>query len=51
MNCNEFYEQNILSLYLPVNTDKNISSVYTERITVQKEEIKRPEKYNDVSFI
>jgi hypothetical protein len=41
VNCNEIYKQNIISLYPPVNTDKNISSVYTERITVEKEEIKK----------
>ena len=36
VDCNEFYRHDIPSLYSLVNTDKNISSVYTEGITVGK---------------
>jgi hypothetical protein len=32
------------SLYLSVNADENISSVYTERITVRKEAMKKKQK-------
>jgi hypothetical protein len=35
------YRQNSLSLYPSINTDKNISSVYTERITMEKKRIKK----------
>ena len=32
----EFYQRNNLSLYLSVNTDKNISSIYNKGSTVKK---------------
>jgi hypothetical protein len=41
----------MLSLYLSVNADENISSVYTWGITVRKEAMKKNKKYNDVSFL
>jgi len=44
VDCNEFYRHDIPSLYLLVNTDKNISSVYTEGITVGKKEIQKSQK-------
>jgi hypothetical protein len=31
-----------------VDTNKNISSVYTEGIAVEKEGIKKPEKYDNM---
>jgi hypothetical protein len=46
IDCDELYRQNSLLLYLSVNTDKNILSVYTDRIIVKKEGIK-----NDMSYI
>jgi len=36
VDCNEFYRQNIISLYTLVNTDRTIPSVYAKRITVEK---------------
>jgi hypothetical protein len=48
VDCGEFYPHNFPSLYLLVNTNENISSVYAERIVVGKEEIKKPEKYDDM---
>jgi hypothetical protein len=36
IDCSEFYQQNILSLYPSVNTDRTIPLVYTERITMGK---------------
>jgi hypothetical protein len=41
VDCNKFYQQNISSLYSSVNTDGTIFLVYTERITVGKEGIKK----------
>jgi hypothetical protein len=44
----EFYVKNFPLIYLSVNIDGNISLVYTERIIVGKEWIKKPQKYGDV---
>jgi len=38
IDCSEFYQQNIPSLYLSANTDKTISSIYTEEIKWGKKE-------------
>jgi hypothetical protein len=46
IDCDELYRQNSLLLYLSVNIDENIPSVYTDRIIVKKEGIK-----NDMSYI
>jgi len=37
--------------YSMVNTDENIPSIYTKRITVEKEGMKKAKKYNDTSFL
>jgi hypothetical protein len=36
VDCGEFSRLHMPSQYLSVNTDKNISSIYTEGITVRK---------------
>jgi len=41
IDCGEFYRKNIPSLYPSVNTDINIFSIYTEKITQGKEGIKK----------
>jgi len=41
INYNEIYRCNTFLLYLSVYTDKSISSMYTNRITVRKEEMKK----------
>jgi hypothetical protein len=46
IDCSELYQQNITFFYLSVNTDGNILSVYTMRITVEKKRIKK--KYQKV---
>lgn len=43
VNCSKFHQQNILSLYLLVNTDGNIPSICTKRITMEKKRIKKKE--------
>jgi hypothetical protein len=45
----ELYSHYILSLYPLVNTNKNISSVYIERITIKKNN-KKKTIYNDMLF-
>jgi len=44
VDCGEFYRQTFLSVYPLVNTDRNILSVYTEGIEVEKEGIKKTRK-------
>jgi hypothetical protein len=44
VDCSKFYQQNIPSFYPFVNTDRTIFSVYTEKITVEKERIKKNQK-------
>jgi hypothetical protein len=39
------------SQYPSVHTNKNILSVYTEGITMGKNEWKKAKKYDDVSFL
>jgi hypothetical protein len=51
IDCSELYLQNNLLLHPSINIDKNILSVYTDAITVGKEEIKKTKKYDNMSFI
>jgi len=52
VDCGEFFQQNILSLYPSINTDGHISSIYIEGITVRKERMKKKiKKYDDVSVL
>jgi len=44
VNCSKFHQQNILLLYLSVNTDGNIPSICTNGITVKKKRIKTKTK-------
>lgn len=48
IDCGEIYRQIFPSLYQSVNTNKNISLVYTEGIAVREERIKKTRKYDDV---
>jgi hypothetical protein len=50
IDCSELYLQNNLLLHPSINIDKNIL-VYTDAITVGKEEIKKTKKYDNMSFI
>ena len=50
IDCSELYLQNNLLLHPSINIDKNIL-VYTDAITVEKEEIKKTKKYDNMSFI
>jgi hypothetical protein len=50
IDCSEFYQQNILSLYPSVNIDGTIPSVYTKGITMGKEGIKNNKKHDEMSF-
>jgi hypothetical protein len=43
----DIYQSNFSSLNSSVNTDRNISTVYTEEITVEKERIKKKVKQFD----
>ena len=50
IDCSELYLQNNLLLHPSININKNIL-VYTDAITVGKEEIKKTKKYDNMSFI
>jgi hypothetical protein len=53
VDCGEFSRLHMPSQYPLLNTDKNISLIYTEEITVKKEEMrkKKAKKYDDVLFL
>ena len=52
VNYGEFFQFNILSWYLSVNTNRNTLVVYTMRIIVGKELIKKKiKKYDDMLFL
>jgi hypothetical protein len=48
VNYGKFYQWNYLLLYPSINTSENILLVYIEGIVVEKEWIKKTEKYDDV---
>lgn len=49
VDCDEFFWLNMYSQYPSVNTDKNIFLIYTKRITMENEWIKKiNKKYDDM---
>ena len=49
VDCSEFYQQNILSLYPSVNTDRTIILYIPRELQWEKKKLKQ--KYDDISFI
>jgi hypothetical protein len=49
IDSGELYRQNILSLYPSINTDENVPSVYIERITVEKQGIKKKKSKDTIT--
>jgi hypothetical protein len=50
VDCGEFSRLHMPSRYPSLNIDKNISSIYTERITVRKEGIRKKKLKSTMTF-